>query len=124
MKRLLFLLQLILYAGILSAQVGIYTETPDASSALDISATDKGFLPPRVNLTSTTDITTIQNPAVGLLIYEPDGFTEVVNGETLTRPAGVYTFNGTEWIRLVASNDDTAGSGAGNSIVGVKINVN
>jgi hypothetical protein len=46
------------------AQVGIGTKTPDPSTVLDIEATDKGILIPRV---SRTDIA---NPANGLLIYE------------------------------------------------------
>lgn len=31
-----------------AAQTGIGTTTPDASAKLDVSATNKGFLPPRV----------------------------------------------------------------------------
>lgn len=43
--------------------VGIGTTTPDPSSILEISSTDKGLLIPR------TDTTSIANPATGLLIY-------------------------------------------------------
>ena len=54
------------------AQVGIGTETPEASSALDVSSTNKGFLAPRM---STTQRVAIQNPAQGLqgmlLLREP-----------------------------------------------------
>lgn len=107
----------------LSAQmVGINTDTPHKSSALDINTTNKGFLPPRVNLASLTDTTTIAGPAAGLMIYEPDGFTETVDGQPVTRKAGIYVFNGGQWERLTASGD---GSGATerHGLVGVKINV-
>ncbi len=128
MKRLSFIVSLLFITNIISAQVGIYTETPDKSSALDIASTDKGFLPPRVNLTSIKDTVTIKSPATGLIIYEPDGFTEMVDGEAVERRQGVYTFDGTQWIRLVASNtiqrDEDNAPLPGNSIVGVKLNIN
>jgi hypothetical protein len=49
----LFLLLLLPYA--LLAQVGIGTNTPEASAKLEVNATNKGFLPPRVALTGSTD---------------------------------------------------------------------
>ncbi|MBI9040116.1 hypothetical protein [Lutibacter sp.] len=48
------------------AQVGIGTATPNASSMLDITSLDKGFLPPRMD-TAARDL--IAAPAAGLLIY-------------------------------------------------------
>jgi hypothetical protein len=50
------------------SQVGIGTATPHASAKLEVSATNQGFLPPRVSLTSTTDASTIASPAAGLLV--------------------------------------------------------
>jgi hypothetical protein len=47
----------------------IGTTTPDASAKLEVSASNKGFLPPRVTLTSASDTTTIASPATGLLVY-------------------------------------------------------
>lgn len=47
------------------AQVGINTETPDASSILDINDTTKGILIPRL-----ADPKTIANPATGLMVYD------------------------------------------------------
>ncbi|MEO6221269.1 MAG: hypothetical protein ABIO81_12625 [Ginsengibacter sp.] len=41
----------------------------NASAMLDISSDKKGILVPRVNLTSTLDITTIPAPAISLLVY-------------------------------------------------------
>jgi hypothetical protein len=50
-----------------SQGIGIGTITPDASAALDITATNKGLLIPRMNLTS---INAIINPAKELLVYD------------------------------------------------------
>ncbi|NGZ90780.1 FISUMP domain-containing protein [Psychroflexus maritimus] len=53
----------------LKAQVGIGTTNPDASAILELEATDKGFLPPRL---STAERDAISNPAEGLMIYNTD----------------------------------------------------
>lgn len=63
-KNVLHLLLFLLVTQITVAQVGIGTSNPDASSILDVTSIDKGFLPPRVANTST-----INNPATGLMIY-------------------------------------------------------
>lgn len=57
----------LLSAGILNAQMGINTSSPDPSSVLDISSTIKGVLLPRL---TTAQRNAISNPATGLLIYE------------------------------------------------------
>lgn len=51
------------------AQVGIGTPSPDASSILDLTATDKGFLSPRMNAAQRNAII---SPAEGLTIYNTD----------------------------------------------------
>jgi hypothetical protein len=70
------------------AQVGIGTTTPDASAKLQIDATNKGFLPPRVSLTGSGDISTIASPAEGLLVY---------NIGTTGLEEGYYFWNGAQW---------------------------
>lgn len=52
-----------------NAQVGINTTSPDPSSMLDVSATDKGMLTPRMTTAQKNAITT---PANGLLVYDTD----------------------------------------------------
>ena len=52
------------------AQVGVGTTTPDAKSALDIRAIDKGLLIPR--LTEAQRLT-ITSPPQGLMVYQTDG---------------------------------------------------
>lgn len=70
------------------SQVGINTSTPDASSVLDVTSTDKGMLVPRINLTTNTlDLDGIAGQATGLLVY---------NTGTALQP-GFYFWNGTVW---------------------------
>lgn len=67
-KRIvLIVLCLVFYKG--NAQTGIGTTTPDASAKLEVSATNKGFLPPRMALTATNVAAPIANPANGLMIF-------------------------------------------------------
>lgn len=72
----------------LSAQTGIGTTTPHASAKLDITSTDKGFLPPRMTASQRTSIV---SPANGLMVYQTDG------------TSGLYYFNGTSWIYIINS---------------------
>ncbi len=51
------------------AQVGIGTSSPDASAALDVSSTDKGFLMPRM---TTVQREAIASPANGLMVFDTD----------------------------------------------------
>jgi hypothetical protein len=86
------------------AQTGIGTTTPDASAKLDVSATNKGLLPPRVTLTSGSDTTTISSPATGLLVYN--------TGNNVALQAGYYYWNGTSWATIataLGSSQNSAG---------------
>ena len=68
------------------AQVGIGTTSPDASSALDVIATNKGFLMPRL---TTAQRTAISSPATGLQVYDTDTDTFwYYNGATWTENSG------------------------------------
>ncbi|SCX78776.1 hypothetical protein [Flavobacterium caeni] len=98
MKTIAFLL---LLSSVVNAQVGINTATPDASSVLDVSATDKGMLIPRVSLVSLSDGTApILNPAVSTLVYNTN--QPMVGG--LVR--GFYYWNGAVWVRLATQPED------------------
>lgn len=77
------------------AQTGIGTTAPHASAKLEVSATNKGFLPPRVTLTSITDVSTILSPATGLLIYN--------TGDNNGLSAGYYFWNGYSWATIATS---------------------
>lgn len=82
MKYLALLLALSMPA-LAWSQVGVGTSTPHASAALELSATDKGFLPPRMTAAQRTAIVT---PAIGLMVYQTDG------------TAGLYAYNGSKWL--------------------------
>lgn len=73
------------------AQTGIGTVTPNASAKLEIAASDKGLLIPRM---TSTQKNAISNPATGLLIYQTDA------------PAGFYFWNGSAWTKLVVPTDN------------------
>jgi len=77
------------------AQTGIGTTSPDASAKLEVNSSNKGFLPPRVTLTSQTDNTTIANPATGLLVYNTGNNPNLV--------AGYYYWNGSNWATIATS---------------------
>lgn len=69
MKPLLLIL-VFLMTGVFYAQVGIGTNTPDASSVLDLSATNKGLLLPRLTTTQRNASDGILSPAGGIVIYD------------------------------------------------------
>lgn len=76
--------------------VGVGTITPDASAILELNVSNlpsgqqKGFLAPRVALSSVVDKTTIPSPATGLLVYNL-GTIPTFNY------VGYVFWNGTEW---------------------------
>jgi hypothetical protein len=98
MKKILFFLMLqtaVLFS--FSQGVGIGTNTPNASAALDISASSKGLLMPRVALTSVNDITTIASPAAGLLVYN----TATAGAAPANVKPGYFFYTGSKWQKLV-----------------------
>ena len=91
-KQLIICVAFIVFTINLNAQTGIGTTSPHASAKLEVNATDKGFLPPRVTLTSSSDNSTIPNPATGLLVYN--------KGTNAGLRAGYYYWNGTDWTTI------------------------
>lgn len=91
------------------AQVGINTNTPDTSSILDINASNKGVLVPRVALTGNIDKTTIANPATGLLVFNTNNGTN--NTPLITtddvQANSFYYWDGTKWSPMVSNKDFT-----------------
>lgn len=68
--------------------VGIGTEQPDPSAALEIQSKEQGFLPPRMSLQQRNGI---KSPANGLMVYQTDMLS------------GIYIYNGKEWAPLTAT---------------------
>ncbi len=75
-----------------NAQVVINSTVIEPSAALRIVSQDHGVLIPRITLISNTDVITIPNPAVSLLIYN--------QSSNSTLSPGYYYWNGTIWERL------------------------
>jgi hypothetical protein len=99
MKKLftLFLFEILFFATGISQNVGIGTNSPDASALLEIKSSNKGLLIPQVNLLSFTDLTTIPGPATGLIIYNLNtslGAGFYYNANTSASP---------KWIQLASS---------------------
>lgn len=83
----------------LHAQTGIGTTTPNASAKLEVAASDKGFLPPRVALTAANifaPITGTASAAAGLLIYN----TATAGNIPYNVVPGYYFWNGTVWVQI------------------------
>lgn len=76
-------------------RVGIGTTTPTTTSALDITSTTKGFLPPRH---TTTQQNAVTSPATGLEVFNT----------TFNFPA---YYNGTAWRSPVMANQATPSNG-------------
>ncbi|MEY4521926.1 MAG: hypothetical protein RIT10_1111 [Bacteroidota bacterium] len=88
----LFLGIAILFSSTVSAQVGVGTNTPNASAALDVTSTTKGLLTPR--MTSAQRVA-IASPANGLIVYQTDNtpnFYGYINGAWTPIAAPSNTF--------------------------------
>jgi len=103
MKKLVILVFVLVLSIPLFAQNVAITDdngySADASAMLDVKATDKGFLPPRV--ASTGDVT---SPAAGLLVYQTGG------------TPGYYYYNGSAWIQLGAASGASQWTTTGSDI--------
>jgi hypothetical protein len=109
MKKILLLICFSCTVIFLSAQnVGINSTgvAPNTSAILDISASDKGMLVPRVSLSSSSDATTIISPAPTLLVWNLNA--------SMTGGAGTgYYYNaGTAaaplWVKLLSTLDSSS----------------
>jgi hypothetical protein len=87
MKKLILSFAFIAMSIVSYAQVGIGTTDPDATSALEIKSSTKGFLPPRLSITQAN---AIENPAEGLTFYCTDCDIK-----------GLFFFNGDTFIGVV-----------------------
>ena len=93
-------------SSLISAQVkiGDNVGTINANSILELESTNKGVLFPRVSLTGTTDATTVGTQVAGMTVYNTATTSDV--------SPGMYTSNGTIWVKLA----DSTGSLYGKSV--------
>ena len=73
------------FNAIAQDNMGVGTLVPDPSSLLDLSASDKGLLVPRMN---TAQRSGISNPATGLLVYDTDDNS-------------FWYFDGSQWVQAI-----------------------
>ena len=76
-------------------KIGNNPNSINSNSLLELESTDKGFLPPRVALNSTTSVAPLTGTVPsGMLVYSTGG----------TLPDGFYFWNGAAW-KLVATSE-------------------
>ena len=106
MKHYLVILTLLLAATATQAQVGIGTASPDGSAILDITASAKGLIVPRM---TTTQRGAINSPTAGLLIYNTTSSAlEIANSSSL-------------WVNLSTGATTAVTSGTTSSTAGIGV---
>ncbi len=104
-RFLSFLFIHLCFTGSILSQIGIGTTTPNSSAQLDVTASNKGFLPPRIALTALNDNSTISSPATGLLIYNTATAGTAPNNVI----PGYYFWNGNNWSLISGSSGNVTG---------------
>lgn len=89
MVKKIYLITILLFTFAVNAQVGIGTNTPNASAALDVTSTNSGMLTPRMTQAQKL---AIASPATGLLIYQTDN------------ASGFWFYNGVAWMPFSGGN--------------------
>lgn len=93
MKKALYLAIMLISAWATAQTTGVGTVTPSPSAQLEVSATNKGLLMPRVALTSSTDATTITTGNVeSLMVYNTATVADIT--------PGYYYWDGAKWTRV------------------------
>ncbi|MBO9693854.1 hypothetical protein [Chryseobacterium sp.] len=99
MKTSIYITYMVLFSILAKAQVGINTNTPNASSVLDINSSNKGVLFPQYDLLVLNSTSTpVANPADGLIIYNSGGAS--------TFPKGYYVWIRNQWQRIIVSGSE------------------
>ena len=95
-------------AAFAQLKVGNNPTVINPSAMLDVESTNRGFLPPRVQLNSRLDQQTIQNPAPGLLVFNVGDSPLPLNlyDSTTVRANNMYIWNGNSWERVIDRNPD------------------
>lgn len=94
-KNLLILFTVLIHFSI-KGQVKLgATGSPDNSAMLELQSSNRGFLPPRINLTSVTMMLNGVVPADGMMIYSTNP----------TIGTGLYVWYSSKWNRLIEKLD-------------------
>ncbi|RZL54674.1 MAG: hypothetical protein EOO93_19875 [Pedobacter sp.] len=95
MKKVKLILLFFALSHFAYAQNGIGTKTPDASSILELSSSNKGFKGPNISLTGRLDQTL--SPERGLIVFNTANAGVSPNQVYANR---YYFWNGAEWVSL------------------------
>ena len=98
-KTLSLAITLLFYSvnGLFAQNVGIGTNTPDASAKLHIQDANRGLLVPNVALGNVAAAAPVTAPAVGLLVFNTNAAVTGGNG------TGFYYWSGTQWLKLITA---------------------
>jgi hypothetical protein len=84
-----------------SVGIGASSFTPKTSSILEVKATNKGILIPRIALSGTNDVATIATPTNSLLIFN----TNTVTGANAVSPGYYYRDSVSNiWVKFLTAN--------------------
>jgi hypothetical protein len=86
MKNIFLILMVLVQGAMLFSQVGIGTQNPHNSAMLEVAATDKGFLLPRM---TSVQRNAISSPESGLQVYD-------------VNTSSIWYFNGVFWVNTQA----------------------
>lgn len=99
-------------------KIGTNSTIKDASALLELETNNKGFLMPRLALTSVKDVTTINSPAHALTVFN----TATTNSGTNDVTPGYYYYSkdlvtpaNSKWVRLSDSKNTSASGDVKNS---------
>ena len=108
MKRiytLILLLSAMVVNTFAQGNVGIGTNNPVNSAALDITASDKGLLIPRVSLSSAITFGLTGTATAGMLVFNTNG--SMLGGMGV----GFYYWNGALWAKIIENTSVTLTNG-------------
>ncbi|OXA98871.1 hypothetical protein B0A75_13130 [Flavobacterium oncorhynchi] len=104
MKIYISIIVLFLCGFVAYSQVGIGTPMPNSSSQLEIVASNRGVLIPRVSLINSTDVSTIANGNVNsLLVFNIAAIADI-------KPGYYYWYN-SKWNRIVIDSETSTALG-------------
>lgn len=98
-KIKVLVLFLLVFAG-MNAQIGVGTKIPNPDAMLEVSATNKGLLLPRIALSSTTSASPLNNLIAGMAVYNTATTGDVT--------PGYYYCDGVKWIKINAASTPDA----------------
>lgn len=110
MNNKIIFLSAVLFSALASAQVKIggTDGTPNPNAMLEVEATNKGVLLPRVALTSTISFAPLSAHVQGMTVYNTATINDVVPGQ--------YYNDGSKWSRIANSTDIPAVITANNGL--------